>query len=311
MYFANVESACRVLIQEPKLLTKRFPLGNGVITPTLVPGRVCRKTLSLALVVTLLSWAVPSSYAQFSYFQNFDSMGPSGTTLPLLWTAGYLGVQSANNRLAMTPYAGNGLAIVAMPISVSDGSAYPNPNVGTVLNLGRTGSPNRALGGYPRTTPSGDQIIQVALRNFTGAPLDTIHLSYWGEQWNQAQGSSSSGPEMLRVLASPTSATDGFTYYPAFDFVAPHQGPGATNPLALDGDAAANRVFISGYINFQTTVPIGGTFYVRWHDWNDNGTSDIFLGIDDVTIIFIPEPGTVSMLLLGLGALISRRLRRK
>ena len=263
------------------------------------------------MVMALLTSAVPSSYAQFSYYQSFDAMGPSGTTLPLLWTAGYLGVESSVNRAAMAPYAGNGLSLTPMPVVVSDGSALPSPNVGTVFNLGTAGSFDRALGGYPRTTPAGDQVIQVAIRNFTGAPLEAIHLSYWGEQWRQAQGTSSSGPEMLRVLASTTSATDGFTYYSALDFMAPVQTTAEAPVGGLDGNAAANRVFVSDFINFQVAVPDGATFYIRWHDWNDNGTSDHFLAIDDVRITLIPEPGTASVLLLGLGALVGARARRR
>jgi len=261
-------------------------------------------------LAAVLLWAVPSSYAQFSYFQNFDSMGPSGTTLPLLWTAGYLGIESSVNRAVMSPYAGNGLSITAMPLVLSDGSALPSPNVGTVFNLGTIGSSDRALGNYPRTTPSGDQVIQVAIQNFTGAPLGVIQLSYWGEEWRQSQGTSTSGPEILRVLASTTSATSGFTYYPSFDFVAPKQTPADAPVGGLDGNAASNRTLISGYLGFESPVPNGGTFYIRWHDWNDNGTSDHFLAIDEVQITLVPEPGTLSMLLLGLGALIWR-VRRK
>lgn len=277
----------------------------------LASGRVCKKTLPLVLVVALLPWTVPSGYAQLNYLQNFDAMGSAGTTLPSGWTAGYLGVESSLNRAIMAPYAGNGLNITAMPVVVSDGSALPTPNVGTVLNLGTTGSSDRALGNYPRTTPSGDQIMQVAIQNNTGGSLTAIQLSYSGEQWRQAQGTSSSGPEILRVLASTTSSTDLFAYFPGLDFTAPKQLAADWPVGGLDGNAPANRAFITGTITFASAVPDGGTFYIRWHDWNDNGTSDHFLGIDDVQISAVPEPGTVSMLLLGLGALIGWQGRRK
>jgi len=258
-------------------------------------------------LVALLGWAVPSSYAQFSYYEGFDEMGPSGALLPAGWTAGYLGTQSSVNRAVMSPYAGNGLAITAMPVVVNDGS-MPSPNVGTLLNLGTTGSFDRALGNYPRTTPSGDQIMQVAVVNNTGLNFSQVTLSYWGEQWRQAQGASSSGPEMLRVLVSTTSSISGFTYLPSFDFLAPKQGAG---DIALDGNAAANSGFITGTITFDSPVPNGQTFWLRWHDWNDNGTTDHFLAIDDVKISIIPEPGTLSTLLLGLGALILWQRRRQ
>jgi hypothetical protein len=261
-----------------------------------------RTLLVVSLPVLLATLAVSSTFAApLNYTENFDGMGASGTTLPAGWSAGYLGAESSSNRLAFAPYAGNGLSLTNMPILVSDGSAYPNPNVGRVMNLGLTGDGNRALGGYPRTTPSGDHVFQVAVVNSTGAPLSNVNVSYAGEQWNQAQGTSSSGPEMIRVLASSTSATNGFTYYPSLDFTAPKQGPGAPNPTALNGNDAANRQVISANISLPSAVPDGGTFYVRWHDWNDNGTSDHFLGIDDISITAVPEPSTLGLMAIALG----------
>ena len=59
--------------------------------------------------------------------ENFDSMGSAGTTLPAGWTAGYLGAVGTQNRLAMSPYAGNGLAITAMPVVVNAGRPRPFP----------------------------------------------------------------------------------------------------------------------------------------------------------------------------------------
>ena len=309
MYLTNAEPACRVLIQEENFLGKQSPFGKGMSSPA--SGRVCLKKLPLVLMVALLFLAVPSSYAQLSYSENFDVMGPAGTTLPSGWIAGYLGTESSVNRAVMTPYAANGLSVTAMPVAVSDGSALPSPNVGTVLNLGAAGNSDRALGNYPRTTPSGDQVMQVAIQNNTGGSLSAIQLNYWGEQWRQSQGTSSSGPEMLRVLASTTSAISGFTYIPSLDFLAPKQTTADAPVGGLDGNNAANRVFISGTITFASAVPNGGTFYVRWHDWNDNGTSDHFLAIDDVQISSVPEPGTVSMWVLGLGVLAGCRGRRK
>jgi hypothetical protein len=267
---------------------------------------------TLVFGVALLFLAVTSSDAQFLYTQDFDGMGPAGTSLPPGWTAGYLGVESSLNRAVMSPYAGNDLAITSMPIVVSDGSALPSPNVGTVFNLGTTGSSDRALGGYPRTTPSGDQIYQVALQNNSGSSISAIEVSYFGEQWRQAQGTSSSGPEILRFLASTTSSISGFTYLSSIDFVAPKQLVANFPVGGLDGNLAENRVFVTGTVTFASPVPDGGMFYLRWHDWNDNGTSDHFLGVDDLRVAsVVPEPSSVLVTLLGLVALMGGCVRRK
>jgi hypothetical protein len=279
----------------------------------IAPFRLLRRRVPSLCAIALASLAASSGSASvLTYTQNFDGMGASGTTLPAGWSAGYLGAESSSNRVAFSPYAGNGLSLTNMPILVSDASAYPNPNVGRVMSLGVTGSSDRALGGYPRTTPSGDHVMQVAIVNNSGTPFSNITVSYAGEQWNQAQGTSTSGPEIIGVLASSTSATDGFAYYPSLDFSAPKQGPGAPNPTALNGNAADNRQLISANITLPSPVPNGGSFYVRWHDWNDNGTSDHFLAIDDVRITYgIPEPSSLALLALALGMNVLMGARRR
>lgn len=288
-------------------------LGKNLMKTIISLPRRFQRHISCLGAATLLAVAVSNgSAAPLNYSENFDGMGASGTTLPEGWMAGYLGAESSSSRLAFSPYAGNGLSLTNMPLTVSDASALPSPNVGTMMNLGVKGDSDRALGGYPRTTPSGDHVMQVAIVNTTGGPLSEVTISYAGEQWNQAQGTSSSGPEMIRVLASSTSATNGFSYYPSLDFTAPKQGPGSPNPTGLNGNDAANRQLISASITLPSAVADGGTFYVRWHDWNDNGTTDHFLGIDDVHITAVPEPGSLGLLVVGLGlsATLRKRVRR-
>ena len=74
----------------------------------------------------------------------------------------------------------------------------------------------------------------------------------------------------------------------------------------------SNHVFVSGTITFGTPIADDGTFYVRWHDCNDNGTSDLFLVIDDMAISsVVPEPTVASLSQLGLGALVGVRARRE
>jgi hypothetical protein len=71
----------------------------------------------------------------------------------------------------------------------------------------------------------------------------------------------------------------------------------------MDGKAATNRAFITGTITFDSPLPSGGTFYVRWHDWNDGSTSDHWLAIDDLQITFIPAQGIVKPSVLSVNPL--------
>jgi hypothetical protein len=60
----------------------------------------------------------------------------------------------------------------------------------------------------------------------------------------------------------------------------------------------------SEFNRFQGWNGVRGPTTVRWHDWNDNGTTDHFLAIDDVRVVAVPEPGVLTLLLLGLSGLV-------
>jgi hypothetical protein len=252
--------------------------------------------------------------------ENFDSMGvgPGTVTAPAGWTVGYLGAVGSQNRLAADPYAGNGQAITSMTIySVAAiGQDYRTRDaLGAVSDVGRNyncgTNADRALGAYARTNPSGDHIFQVAFTNTTGVTIDSFNLDYDLEQWGQGQGASSSGPEMLRVLFSSTSATDGFVYLgSAFDGVAPKQGAGS-GIAVIDGNAADNKVHVSGTFALPTALAPGAAMYLRFHDWNDNSTSDHLLAIDNVRLTAVPEPSTLVLLASGLGLALVYRARRR
>jgi PEP-CTERM motif len=264
-------------------------------------------------MVALLLIAVQSSYADVVLLtENFDSMGTAGTSPPAGWTIGYLGASGSQNRLAMTPHAGNGQAITSLAGGAN--FAVSNGTVGSgtpfALNLGTTGSSDRALGNFPRTSPFGDHIMQVQVTNNSGSALTDITLSYWGEQWKRFQGTAAEKPERLRVLYGDVSATDGFVYLgTAFDFNALQDLGGE---LVLDGNAAENRTLVTGSFTPAQPIADGATFWIRWHDWNDNSTSDHVLAIDDVQVSGVPEPGTLVMLLgAAVLGLVAWRRRRK
>ena len=280
--------------------------------------------IGLAAGIALISAGWASGAALVS--ESFDSMGPGPGQMsaPAGWTVGYLGAVGSQNRLAMSPYAGNGQAITAMPIyAVANIGVDYRTNYysgtftdqGRVFNCGIIGAADRALGNYPRTSPSGDHVIQVAFSNNTGAPLSSIQLEYDLEEWGWGQGASSSGLEMLRVLFSSTSATNGFVYMgAAFDGVAPKQGPGQPSlDLVIDGNLAANKVHVSGTYTLPSAVAPGASMYLRWHDWNDGATTDHLLAIDNVRVSAedVPEPSTVVLVLCGLVGMAVMAYRRR
>jgi len=276
----------------------------------------------LAALVMVLGVAGQSGAAPL-VSENFDSMGSAAGTIaapPAGWTVGYLGTVGTQSRLAMTPsYAGNGLAITSMTpiysvanIGVDYRSNYNGgsiSDVGHVFNCGSIGAADRALGNYPRSNPSGDHIMQVAFTNNTGAAISSIQLDYDMEQWGWGQGTSPAPQsEKIRVLFSSTSSIAGFTYMgTAFDGLAPHQGPGSPIDLVIDGNAAANKVHVSGLYTLPSTLDPGASMWLRFHDWNDDATTDHLLAIDNVVVL--PEPATLAFLAIG-GILALRRRSR-
>ncbi len=238
------------------------------------------------------------------YTENFDSIGPGGTTPPPDWITGdYTPYQ---NRKLLDAVPG---AVQNDSLIVDDGSST---NKGNSFNYGTTGQPDRAIGHLCTTSGYGDAGLQVALFNNTGSPITSLTVQYTGEQWRDWQGSSSSGPEKLRVYVSPSNNAGYIHLGAALEFTAP-QDNGISS--ALDGNLAANRTVLSSTINLASIGYPGGAiapqqiFYITWDDWNDNATNDHALAVDDVSITAIPEPATMS--LLGLGALALIRRRRK
>lgn len=209
------------------------------------------------------------------YSQNFDSIGAYGTAMPTGWIAGALPTEE--NYTPNAAYSDEALY-------VDNGSNYIR---GRSYNYGTTGDSDRAVGQMP-TSPR-DRGIQVALVNNTGAPITSINLTYTGEQWRDNQGSLPDGVENLRMFISDAANFSGNVEYMGdqFSFTAPRN---TGIQAAIDGNAAANRIEnIGGQYTLTTPIAAGATFYITWHDFEDDNTADHALAIDDVVILL---PGT-------------------
>lgn len=170
------------------------------------------------------------------YTENFDSMGPTGTTPPLDWITG-----------TYTPYLNRNLLNVN-PAAVNNNTLFPDDGSSNVLgrsyNYGTTNAPDRAIGHMCTTSNYGDAGLQVALFNNTGVPITQVSIEYAGEQWRKQQSNSPSKPERLRVYISNAN-NGGYIYLTGLDFNAPQDTPGNTTEWALDGNLAVNRTILS------------------------------------------------------------------
>lgn len=272
---------------------------------------------TLACLLTLAVAATTANAATFNglgvYSENFDSIGASGTAPPADWTAGV--VSGSRNT------TGGGAITSQALVSDNGSNGQPNGTGGTIgrsYNYGTTSASDRAIGFISTTNGGsgflgGDHVLQVAIVNNTGAPINQMTIGYTGEQWRYGQdiATSAQGPEKLRVYYS-TSPNSGWVDI-TLDFIAPKQDlPGATPDFTpLDGNLAENRVVLSKMFNLPSPLANGSTFYLRWLDWNDDGTNDHGIAVDDFSVTVampeVPEPASLGMLAVGALALLRRR----
>jgi hypothetical protein len=223
----------------------------------------------------------------FTYVQAFDALGNS--TVPWVddgtipgWIAGINANNTPDGNLQLT----NGAD--AAPLS-------------GLLNLGSTGSPDRALGSKATSGANFANIaFGVVFQNTSSQPLIVSNITYTGELWrtNTTAGglpeqwfvsfktSSSLISDVEPGGSSDTPNAGSFTAFPAANWSSPTNIPEGS---ALDGNAAANRSTVGG--NPNVTVNPGDYFMVRWVDTNRGGT-DGYQGIDNVSITFSTATGT-------------------
>jgi len=221
-----------------------------------------------------------------TYSQNFDSLISSGSST---WT---------NNGSIADWYAqrtGTGTGIAADTGSGTGGNLY---------SYGSASSSDRALGSLgSANAAAGSFAWGLVLRNSTGLTITNFSLSYVGELWRAGTIGTSNIITFSYQSASGTPATDltpgsdtGWTLVSSLNFTSPVP-TGTTG--ARDGNASGNNVSVSG--NIAVNLADGDYLTLRWRDIDHAGT-DQGLGIDNVSLSWsvVPEPASVSMLLLGL-----------
>ncbi|MCX6922968.1 MAG: Ig-like domain-containing protein, partial [Verrucomicrobia bacterium] len=233
--------------------------------------------LSSTSAVVNITVTVPPPYRSYTsapITENFDGLGPNGTSLSLLvgWNAGHF-----SPSIQQGTSGGNGVATVTDPLVVDNGS-HDTGGTPMLANFGTTGSADRALGSFARTTPAGDQFLQLAIKNDSGNPIGSFTLSYKGEEWRSANAAA----QDLTMWYSNTDATNGFVSMGSgFTFNSPNN---SGSNVALDGNASGNYTLISGTYTPASPIAAGSIFYLRWYDINNNGIADDFFAIDDVVV---------------------------
>ncbi|HEY0678475.1 MAG TPA: choice-of-anchor J domain-containing protein [Chitinophagaceae bacterium] len=220
------------------------------------------KKLYLLLTAFLLADLI--SYAQISltsgvYSQNFNTLALSGTSSVL--PAGWLFSETGTNANA-TYNSGTG-----------------SSNTGDTYSFGLSADPDRAFGGLlsGSLTPT----IGAGFTNNTGSVIESLTISYTGEQWRLGTLARPDQIDFQYSLNATSLSSGTWVDVNQLDFT----GPTTTGTVGLlNGNSAPNRTAI----NFTITgisIPNGSTFYIRWTDFNATSADD-GLAVDDFSLDF-------------------------
>jgi hypothetical protein len=264
-------------------------------------------TLMAGAALSLLATSAAHAQVLFEgyYSQNFNGLPTTGTLSDgsAVWT-------DENDTIGM-----EGWYASLTTIGPTTGSG----NLGNLKSYGASGSTERSLGSLVTdsfgSVGVGAIYYGVYLFNLTGEDIMELNISYWGEQWRRA---STTEPQRGTLTLEYSYDAEGITPgaftnpvgYSALDFVAPIASSTAT-ATALDGNAAANRTYLSSTLVLSTPWEANTGFWLRWTDINDP-YSDNGLGIDDLVISVVPEPGAgLPLAAAALGAFVLVRRRRR
>ena len=241
------------------------------------------------LLVLAATAAASSSFAQVnftgaSYFQDFNTLSPTGAANP--WS---------DNSTLLGWYVNAGTATY----EADDGTSIATG----MKSYGDAAGPQafeRALGSrviWPATFSSG-----LRLTNISGNTLGSITLDYFGEQWFGGSLQNVSDVIVFNHSANATALNNGgWTNVSALNFTAPIQNFTG----ALNGNLAANRTLKSATISGLNWT--NGTD--MWLRWTHTGAERQGLAIDEVHITGapVPEPFTMALAASALGLALRRR----
>jgi len=245
-------------------------------------------TIAVAIILAGLSSVAAADF----YTQNFDSMGAQGTTPPSGWSMLYLSGNSSSLVIPTgaemaTATAGQSTLVIWNQTEGNDSWFNQAGNMGS-----SSSSSNRLLGTSP--TGSRGSILQLSLGNTSGQAINYVTLSYDMECMS------------LGTLQSGYSQTHeelpGYSFYYLNGSTWTH-----VPSLDLSNDGLSSIGHGSATINFSTPVANGGTFQFRWFDDDSMYFSPDFMFAIDNVVVNVPEPASLSLLVVGALALISRR----
>ena len=170
--------------------------------------------------------------------------------------------------------------------------------IANLYSYGTTAS-DRALGSLATGGGSGTGTIiyGVVLTNNTGQSVNYVAVSYYGEQWRDADRANQTlaFSYVTGTNLSYTNLFESGTNVTQLNFVSPISN---NNNIALDGNATANRTLKTFVIPLGTALANGRQIMLRWTDaTNGSGptsNSSHALAIDDLAVKLSLTPTAVN-----------------
>lgn len=251
---------------------------------------------SLSICGAAVSYSTPG----VTVSENFNS--PAGTAGDFVNNSTFLGWHAVS-RTGAALLEGSGGSGTLSYLANNGGT----PAVGTLMNMGSTGSPDRALGAQSHNT--GNSLISYGLQlsNATGISLNSFTLGYTAEQWRMIVGEGADSLTVeYQIFSGTGDLTSGiWTAISALNFTAPQTADTAST--SLNGNASGNFSQLSTTVTGVTWNP-GSELWVRWNDASASAsTKRAILAIDDVTFTAVPEPSSMGLLAIGAAGVLRRR----
>ena len=257
------------------------------------------------LITSLIALtALSAAHAQFSitdgnltYVQDFNTL-PTANILATdesapAWT---------DNSTLLGWYAGGGGFISRF--SVRDGTNGTPVGTGGAAAPGSLGVNNTTDRAFAPMRQNSDSFIGLRLVNDTGAVIPDFLISFTGEQWRS--NNTDPGTLFFSYQVDAASLTAGtWTAVSQLDFTSPV----TTGLGALNGNDAANQVSLSHTIT-GINLEVGEEIWLRWANLRETANNGTYLGIDDLSVAAIPEPGTLALVAIALGSLAFFRRRK-
>ena len=219
------------------------------------------ETVTAGVTASLAAGTIALVTAGVAYTQNFDSLSNvSNSTTNDLTIQGWGLSETGGGLFDNDKY------------SVGTGSS----NAGDTYSFGAAGSTERALGSIQSVTTV--PVIGANFVNNTGLTLNSLLVSYTGEQWRLGATGRIDRLDFQYSLDATDLTTGTWSDVDALDFAS----LSTSTVGALDGNAAANRASISQSINGLSILP-GTQFWIRWNSF-DAAFADDGLAIDDFSI---------------------------